>query len=295
MLLEGECEQVVLISIYVIVSAVINGLSENSAIPRLGGSVRGRKPDLDFVAVVTLALFRYALNIKDVKHYHRYLLSHYRGWFKFPNYPNFNAQLNEASPYAAWVVLWICFLNRVDYSNEGDSGPCFIDTTPLKVCEKGRMAEHKVCKGLAKKSKSTQGWYFGFKLGVVVDLAGRLMSVALGPGNMDDRKFLSFLFENIEGLAVGDAGFVSKDWMKILYEKGLFFITDVKKNMKRLMTPAQHRLLKSRQNVEIRLSQLKHRLQQGVTIARSPKGYFSRWIYATLSYCIFPLVESYFG
>jgi hypothetical protein len=217
MLLEGECEQVVLISIYVIVSSVIKGLSKNLAIPRLRGSARGRKPDLDFVATVALALFRYALNIKDVKHYHRYLLSHYRGW------------------------------------------------------------------------------YFGFKLGVVVDLAGRLMSVALGPGNMDDRKFLSFLFENIEGLAVGDAGFVSKVWMKNLYEKGLFFITDVKKNMKRLMTPAQHRLLKSRQNVEIRLSQLKHRLQQGVTIARSPKGYFSRWIYATLAYCIFPLVESYFG
>lgn len=293
MLLERETEQTVLVAIYVIIDALIKALEQGSAVPRLSGNTRGRPPEMSLVLTLTLAVFRYALNIKDVRHFHRHLLSHYCGWFKIPNYPNFNSRLNSASSYAATAVHWICFLNRVAFGSEENPGPSFIDTTPLKVCENGRISEHQVCKGLAKRSKSTTGWYFGFKLGVVVDLAGRLLNVTIGPGNMDDRKFLPILFKYIQGLAVGDAGFVSKEWMKKLYEQGLFFITDVKKTMKRPMTRALHALLKLRQNVEIRLSQLKHRLQQSVTIARSPSGYFSRWIYATLAYCVFPLVEEF--
>lgn len=293
MLLERETEQTVLVSIYAIIDVLIKVIEQESALPLLPGNTRGRPAEMSLTLTLTLAVFRYALNIKDVKHFHRHLLSHYSGWFSLPNYSNFNARLNLISSYAATVISWICFLNRVAFGTEENPGPSFIDTTPLKVCENGRISEHQVCKGLAKLSKSTTGWYFGFKLGVVVDLAGRLLNVTLGPGNMDDRKFLPILFKYIQGLAVGDAGFVSKEWMKKLYEQGLFFITDVKKTMKRPMNKELHALLKLRQNVEIRLSQLKHRLQQGVTIARSPCGYFSRWIYATLAYCVFPLVEEF--
>lgn len=292
MLLEGEDEQTMLVSLYVMVDDVIKTLAASQEFRlRLSSANKGgRPPTLTLSEIVALGLFRYALNIKDVKHFHRHISSHYADYFpKLPNYQNFVSLLNRISGYVLFLVLWICHHNK-QYLSQDDL--LIIDTSALKVCEKGRISEHKVCKGLAAIGKTTQGWFYGFKLGLVVDALGHLISVAIGPGNTDDRKFLAPLFQGLQGVGIGDAGFVSKDWAAKLWEQGFMFISDVKKSMKRLMTKAQHELLRKRQLVEIRLSQLKHRIQQSVSLARSPLGYFSRWVYAVLAYCLFPLVEA---
>lgn len=289
MLRQQEDEQTVLVVLFVMVSDLLKALQiSGRSRPALGGSRRGRKAQLSLEETVALALFRYALNIKDVKHYHRHLLSHYRGWFGLPTYPNFVAQMNRVTPSVSLLLLWICQQNR---QRLGENPLYFIDTSALKVCENGRIAEHKVCAGLARRGKTTQGWFYGFKIGLVIDALGHLLSVALKPGNTHDTKFLH-LFRGLHGLAVGDAGFLSKDKAARLAEEGLVLMTDVKKSMKRLISPWQHTLLKMRQQVEIRLAQLKYRLQQVVSLARSPLGYLSRWMYATLAYCIFPMVEA---
>ena len=289
MLLEGEDEQMVLVSLYVMVDDLIKtlGKSQEFRLRLPNGLKGGRPPALCLSEAVTLGLFRYALNIKDVKHFHRHVASHYSGYFpRLPNYQNFVAHLNRVSGYALFLLLWICHWNR-----QQGQDLFIIDASSLKVCENGRISEHKVCKGLAAIGKTTQGWFYGFKLGLVVDALGNLMSVAIKPGNTDNRKFLGRLFHGLKGLAIGDAGFVSKAWADKLWEQGLLFITNVKKSMKRLMTPWQEALLKIRQQVEIRLSQIKHRIQQAVSLARSPLGYLSRWIYDLLAYCVFPMVE----
>lgn len=288
MLLEGEDEQTVLVALYVMVADLVKAvqISQGSKL-RLAGSCRGRKSKLTLEEAVTLGLFRYALNIKDVEHYHRHLLSHYSDWFDLPVYHNFITQVNRVSGYVLLLTLWICRYNKQHLRQED---LLIIDTSRLKVCENGRISEHKVCKESARMGKTTQGWFYGFKLGLVVDALGHLISVAIRPGNTDDRKFLT-LFQGLHGIGIGDAGFVSKDWAAKLWGEGFLFISDVKKSMKRLMTKAQHELLKKRQLVEIRLAQLKHRIQQAVTLARSPLGYFSRWLYALLAYCLFPVVE----
>ena len=49
------------------------------------------------------------------------------------------------------------------------SGINFIDSTTLKVCHNRRIYSHKVFEGLAKRGKSSTGWFYGFKSHLVIE------------------------------------------------------------------------------------------------------------------------------
>lgn len=51
------------------------------------------------------------------------------------------------------------------------TGIYFVDSTPIEVCNVKRASQNKVFK-----SKSTMGWYFGFKLHLIVNDKGELMA-----------------------------------------------------------------------------------------------------------------------
>lgn len=242
----------------------------------------GRPSGLSLQAILAFGIFRFAAGVKDVKHHHRKLLSSYsKELGKIPNYGNFNALMNQATPYVIFLLQWICYVNR-----SKQEGLHFMDSTPLKVCENKRIFDHKVCEDLAQRGKSSMGWFFGFKLHVVCDSLGRLVSLLITPGNTDDRKFVLKLLKGLKGLCIADAGYVSKKLMHELYEQGLLLLTDVRNSMKRLMTETQHALLKQRQRIEGVFSCLKHRLKAEASIARSPLGYLSRCLYACLTFAL---------
>jgi len=49
-----------------------------------------------------------------------------------------------------------------------ETGIYFVDSTTIEVCHIRREKRHKVFKGLATKSKSSMGWFFGFKLHLII-------------------------------------------------------------------------------------------------------------------------------
>ncbi|WP_126322366.1 transposase [Candidatus Rickettsiella viridis] len=55
------------------------------------------------------------------------------------------------------------------------------------------------------------------------------MKVCFTKENVDDRKVLNILFKNLQGLAVADRGYISKEKQETLAKKGLRFITKVRK------------------------------------------------------------------
>ncbi|GHV53011.1 hypothetical protein FACS1894181_16570 [Bacteroidia bacterium] len=55
------------------------------------------------------------------------------------------------------------------------TGISFIDSTPVRVCRIKREHSHKVFKGMAAKGKSTAGWFFGFKLHLVIKDKGEII------------------------------------------------------------------------------------------------------------------------
>ncbi|GAA0880670.1 hypothetical protein GCM10009119_36400 [Algoriphagus jejuensis] len=66
------------------------------------------------------------------------------------------------------------------------TGFSFIGYIPIRVCKNKRIKRNKVFKGIAATGKSTMGYFHGFKLHLVVNGKGQLLSVMITPGNTDD-------------------------------------------------------------------------------------------------------------
>jgi hypothetical protein len=59
----------------------------------------------------------------------------------------------------------------------------YIDSTSLSVCHPARISQHRVFRVDARRGKTSVGWFYGFKLHVVVIDRGELLAVCLTPGN----------------------------------------------------------------------------------------------------------------
>ncbi len=68
------------------------------------------------------------------------------------------------------------------------TGIQFIDSLPIRVCHNRRIGSHRVFAGLAQRGKGSLGWFYGFKLHLVINEQGELLAFALTPGNRDDRR-----------------------------------------------------------------------------------------------------------
>ena len=150
------------------------------------------------------------------------------------------------------------------------TGLGYIDSTPIPACHNKRIYRHKVFKGLAARGKSTMGWFFGFKLHLVITEKGELLNVLLTPGNVDDRTPVRELTSKMIGLLFGDKGYVDKDLFHDLHERGLKLVTGLKKNMKnKLMSLQEKILLRKRSIIETVNGVLKENFQISHTRHRS--------------------------
>jgi hypothetical protein len=125
------------------------------------------------------------------------------------------------------IFLQLCCLGQC-------TGVSFIDSTPIRVCHIKREKSHKVFKGLAAKGKSTIGWFFGFKLHLVVNDKGEIIKFVITQANVDDREPLKNqrFHEKIFGKLFGDKGYISQDLFEKLFVDNIHLITKIKKNMK---------------------------------------------------------------
>ncbi len=64
------------------------------------------------------------------------------------------------------------------------TGITFIDSTTLAVCKNPRIHCHKTFAGLAQRGKTSTGWFYGFKLHLIVNDRGKLIDFVLTPGNV---------------------------------------------------------------------------------------------------------------
>ena len=114
------------------------------------------------------------------------------------------------------------------------TGISFVDSTTLDVCDNHRIQQHKVFEGIAQRGKSSTGWFYGFKLHLVINDRGEILSFCLTPSNVDDRnrKVMRHLTKSLFGKLFADKGYVSKKLFAELLDKGVELITKQKKNAK---------------------------------------------------------------
>ena len=70
------------------------------------------------------------------------------------------------------------------------SGISFIDSTPIIVCHAKRAHSHKLFEEEAKWGKNSVGWFYGFKLHLIINDEGELLAVKLTLANVDGRHLI---------------------------------------------------------------------------------------------------------
>ncbi len=167
------------------------------------------------------------------------------------------------------------------------TGVSFLDATALAVCDSHRISQHKVFAGLAHRGKTSTGWFFGFKLHLLVNDRGELLAFALSPGNTDDRRPVPTLVKRLFGKIFADKGYVSQPLVQQLRETfGLQLITKLRANMKnRLLPLADQLLLRKRAIIETVLDQLKNISQIEHTRHRSINNFVVNLLCGLIAYC----------
>ena len=115
-------------------------------------------------------------------------------------------------------------------------GLSFIDSTKIAVCSNKRISRNKVFEDTAKIGKTTVGWSYGFKVHLIINDQGEILSFCLTPGNVDDRDevVIAHLTKELFGKLFGDKGYIFKKLFDKLWAKGIQLITGIKKNMKNM-------------------------------------------------------------
>jgi hypothetical protein len=167
------------------------------------------------------------------------------------------------------------------------TGISFIDSTSLQVCHIRRARSNKVFATLAEWGKTSVGWFYGFKLHLVINERGELLNMALTPGNADDRKPVIKLLKGLRGKIFGDRGYIGHALSRQLRERyGIELITKLRRNMKnRLMSLNDKLWLRKRGLIETVNDQLKNMAQIEHTRHRSATNFLVNLLSGLVAYC----------
>jgi transposase len=143
------------------------------------------------------------------------------------------------------------------------------------VCKNPRIHHHKTFAGLARRGKTSTGWFYGFKLHLIVNDRGELLDFVLTPGNVDDRTPVPRLARGLFGKLFGDKGYLSKALRDELWRMfKVQLITGIRANMKNTLLPLLDKLLlRRRVIVETIVDQLKNISQIEHSRHRSPVNF----------------------
>ena len=170
------------------------------------------------------------------------------------------------------------------------TGISFVDSTPLRVCRNQRILIYKTFEGLAERRKCSMGWFFGFKLHLIINDKGEILNFMFTPGNVDDREPLkqAKFVENIKGKLCADKGYIGQDLFENLFQNGIQLVTKVKCNMKNsLMSIADKILLRKRALIETVNDELKNIAQIEHSRHRSFNNFIANSLSAIEAYCFF--------
>ena len=213
---------------------------------------RNRPATLCLSEVMTIIVLFHASSYRNFKAYYlEQVLKHY-AW-AFPRLVSYG-RFVELMP-AALVPLCGYLQTRKGRC----SGISFVDSTSLKVCHNRRIHSHKVFRGCARRGRTSVDWFYGFKLHLVINDRGELLSLRLTPGNTDDRRPVPELVKGLFGKLIGDKGYVSGPLCETLYDEGVQLVTKLKRGMKNRLLPFFDKImLRKRAIIESVIDQLKN-------------------------------------
>lgn len=171
------------------------------------------------------------------------------------------------------------------------TGIYYIDSSCLPVCHLKRSNRHKTFDTIAQYGRTSVSWFFGLKLHLVLNDTGELVAFKITQGHRDDGKQAKSLFKSLQGLALGDKGYICKKLFHQLHTQGLKLMTRYRKNMKNKseINSYERQLLNQRNLIETIIDHLKHHYHIWHTRHRFIINAMTLLISALAAYAIEPL------
>lgn len=247
-----------------------------------GKSLPKRSSALSMSEVILILILFHLVRYRDFKTFYQ---NHLCVFFKkeFPHLVSYT-QFIELKKRALFPLY--CFL----FTLYGKcSGVSFVDSTSLAVCHQKRISSHKVFRRLAKRGKTTKGWFYGFKLHLIVNDKGEFLGFQLTAGNVSDLSVLPSMAENLFGKLFGDKGYISQDLFKKLFTQGIELMTKLRANMKnKLMRVVDKIFLRKRGMIDSIIGKLKTSCQIEHSRHRNPRNFLVNLLGGLVSYCLSP-------
>jgi hypothetical protein len=239
---------------------------------------RHRASTLSLSEVMTIIVLFHQSNYRNFKSFYTEHVFKHLLW-AFPRLVSYN-RFVELMPSA---LVPLCGYLQ---SRKGNcSGISFIDSTSLKVCHNRRIHSHQVFAGCARRGKTSVDWFFGFKLHLVTNDCGELLSLRLTPGNVDDRRPVPELVKGLCGKLFGDKGYISQTLFEMLFEQDVQLVTRLWRKMKnRLVSMFDKIMLRKRAIIESVMDQLKNISQIEHSRHRSVANFFVNLVAGLIAY-----------
>ena len=152
----------------------------------------------------------------------------------------------------------------------------YTDATDIPVCLHKNADSHKTMRAFSELGRSAKGWFYGLKLTITRDADGRLLAILLTKPHDNDREICKKINQDIYGIIIMDAGYVSKELEQAMnIEKKRWLLIRPYKTMKKLMTKWQADLYRGRFQIEFDFRSLKMFNGLVTSLPRSVNGYFA--------------------
>jgi transposase len=246
---------------------------------------RKRSCSLSLAELMTLVVLFHQLRFRQFKiFYLHYVCVHLR--CEFPKLPSYQRVISLMP--RTMLALTALF----DQLKGECTGISIADSTPITVCDNLRIKRHRVFSDSAERGKSSTGWFFGFKLHVIINHCGELTHIKLTKGNVDDRKALKDMLsdpDSVFGKLFADKGYLSQKLSETLANQNIQLITKVRKNMKsKSLDPFDAAILKKRSIIETVFDELKNLCQIEHSRHRSVNNFAVNLMAGIIAYCLFP-------
>lgn len=249
------------------------------------GNPPKKKPRMAQSEVITIMIIFHGMQHKNMKHFYlNYVQKHLT--HLFPNTVSYNRFVELSQQ----VILPMTMFLKMQCLGDC-TGITYVDSTPIRVCKNKRIRQNKVFKGIAAVGKSTMGWFFGFKLHLIVNEKGDVLNFVITQGNVDDRAPLNDVkfLEKIKGKLYGDKGYISAKLTQLLFVDGIQLITGIRNKMKNCLMELKDKiLLRKRSIIETINDELKNICQVEHSRHRSFENFISNLISGLIAYSFFP-------
>ena len=237
----------------------------------------GRKLANTIEDIITLSLFKQKHNIETKKSLYDIFKDKLNCTYK-TLVVNMNRWVHLA------VIILILILKR---NRKNQHLVKHIDSTDLPVCLFKNAHYHKTMKNFSAFDHSAKGIYFGLRLHLISDLKRKVLAIRFTSANVDDREVVFELTDEIAGILIADAGYIKKELQQAYYQEGKrIMLVQPRKNMKKLMTKLEEKLLQTRMLIELNFRSLKMFYGLITSLPRSVDGYLANYIYSLLAYQI---------